>query len=177
MGLLLGALHGHLSSTGGHFVRAGNRSNCTIARGRPSGKTRKETFSKRPPESYDSFCPPLPLPERFARKRPDCPSLSGDGSRGAEATVYWDKGRTRDPQRSPARFLAANSCLAPPPKSQGPAPAPSSLGEVAPAPRTPPLRRRTASFSTAARTAPGPAPKGRSAAKGRRGRAGEGSRR
>lgn len=82
-------------SLGFSWRALGKRSNRTIARVRPSGKTQKETFSKRPPESSNNpCCPPLPLPKRLAPATSRLPSLSGEGLRGSKATVYWDKSRT-----------------------------------------------------------------------------------
>lgn len=117
---------------------------------------------------------PFPCLRDSPLQHPDYPSLSGGASRRAKVAAHWDESRAA-PQRIPARFLTPGSRLAPPPTNEGPASAPSSPGEVAPAPRTPPRRQRATSFSTAVRTAPGPASEGEGAAGGRQGRAGEGS--
>lgn len=50
--------------------------------------TEKETVSKRPPEGSNNSCSPLPTLHLKdpARQRTDCPSVAGEGPRGAEAT-------------------------------------------------------------------------------------------
>ena len=123
------------------------------------GLTVKET-AKDHLRALTTPAPPLPALHLKdpAQQSTDCPSVAGEGPRGAEATGQWDRSRKKEaPETSPDLFLVRHFCPAPPPRSQGPAPAPSGPGEVAPARRTSP-RCRAASFSTAARTAPGLAP-------------------
>lgn len=110
----------------------------------------------------------------------DCPTIAGKGPIGVEATGQWDRSRKKLGRGAPTHSLMQHFCPAPPPRSQGPAPAPSGRGEVAPAQRTPP-RSLAASFSTAARTAPGLEPGSEAreprAWEGGAGRAAEGRRR
>lgn len=117
---------------------AGKRSNLPVPGSGPAVRLAKKPSAKGHLSPLTTTTDrPFPCLRDSPLHHPDYPSLSGEALRRAEVAAYWDKSREA-PQRSPARFLTPDSRLAPPPTNEGPASAPSSPGEVAPAP--PPTR-------------------------------------
>ena len=113
---------------------------------------------------------PFPCLRDSPRQRPKCLSLSRTSPRGAEATGHWNKSRssTKKPCPIPSARLPPSSA----PLGVTAPPLPRRVQEKLP----PPRRLRAASFSTAARTAPGAGAEGRRRAGGR-GREADGRRR
>lgn len=128
--------------TGGQLegtATAGKRSNGTVARIWPRPSV----------ASNNLFCPPLSLPESLApaRQLPTalwCHERFLEGLRSLATAT-----RAEGPQRSPAPFREPDSRPAPPPRSHGPAPAPWSPGEVAPAAASGSFQHRGADSSRA----------------------------